>query len=477
MYTIIQGFSKERTIFPAAQYSGVNIVKKLGFICKYPTFAFLCTSKQRDCLTSFYQMKHLLTLFLIFILSVLQVLHATNTGQQADSTFMLRGRVLGSDTKEPLPNASITVQKANVSSVTNQDGYFSIRVPASTRNMQLIIHYLGYENKEIPVVTLIGNPNDHIMLAPSPIELSEVLIVSGDGTNLVREALQRIPENYAADPNMMVAFYRESIKKGSNYISLVEAVLDVYKASYRSYSNDQARIYIGRKATDISPRDTVLLKFQGGISDALMLDIAKNPEIVFGTDAAEYNFHVNGLININNKPHYIISFQPHSGLKDILFRGTIYLDAATLAFARMEFNMNVEDRKDAANIFIRRKPSKMRVEVNNAQYVVNYMENNGKWFFSYSATEVSFRVRWTNRFFGLFATNYIIGSEIAVTDRYNDNVIKFPRDERIRSTDVIAEKVESFLDPGFWGEYNVIEPDQQINDAIKRLSNKLRRRK
>jgi len=422
-------------------------------------------------------MKQLFIILLILCTLPLSNVRAMDAGQQADSTFMLRGRVLGSDTKEPLPNASITVQKANVSSVTNQDGYFSIRVPASTRNMQLIIHYLGYENKEIPVVTLIGNPNDHIMLAPSPIELSEVLIVSGDGTNLVREALQRIPENYAADPNMMVAFYRESIKKGSNYISLVEAVLDVYKASYRSYSNDQARIYIGRKATDISPRDTVLLKFQGGISDALMLDIAKNPEIVFGTDAAEYNFHVNGLININNKPHYIISFQPHSGLKDILFRGTIYLDAATLAFARMEFNMNVEDRKDAANIFIRRKPSKMRVEVNNAQYVVNYMENNGKWFFSYSATEVSFRVRWTNRFFGLFATNYIIGSEIAVTDRYNDNVIKFPRDERIRSTDVIAEKVESFLDPGFWGEYNVIEPDQQINDAIKRLSDKLRRRK
>ena len=423
-------------------------------------------------------MKHLLILFfIIFTLSALQGLNASNTGQQSDTTLVLRGRVLGSDTNEPLSNASITVQKANVSSVTNQDGYFSIRVPASTRNMQLIIHYLGYENKEIPVVTLIGNSNNHIVLTPSPIELSELLVVSGDGTNLVREALQRIPENYSSDPNMMIAFYRESVKKGSNYISLVEAVLDVYKASYRSYSNDQARIYIGRKATDISPRDTVLLKFQGGISDALMLDIAKNPEIVFGTDAAEYNFHIDGLININNKPHYIISFLPHAGLNDILFRGTIYLDAATLAFARMEFNMNVEDRKDAANIFIRRKPSKMRVEVNNAQYVVNYMENNGKWFFSYSATEVSFRVRWTNRFFGLFATNYIIGSEIAVTDRYNDNVIKFPRDERIRSTDVIAEKVESFLDPGFWGEYNVIEPDQQINDAIKRLSDKLRRRK
>lgn len=421
-------------------------------------------------------MKNFSAMLLLFCLSSALSLFSGNIEQQQNPTLMLRGRVLGGDTKEPLVNASITVQQENVSSVTNQDGYFSIRVPASAQNSIVVIRHLGYENKEIPISSLIDTPNNHILLPPSPIELSEILVVSGDGINLVREALQRIPDNYPYDPNMMVAFYRESIEKGSNYISLVEAVLDVYKASYRSYSNDQARIYIGRKATDISPRDTVLLKFQGGISDALMLDIAKNPEVVFGTDGAEYSFHIEGMININNKPHYIISFKPIPGIEEMLFRGKIYLDAESLAFARMEFNMNVEGRKDAASIFIRRKPSKMRVEVNDAHYVVDYIENDGKWYFNYSSTEVGFRVRWTNRFFGLFSTSYIIVSEMAVTDKYNDNVVKFPRNERIRSTDVIAERVEFFLDPHFWGEYNVIEPDQQITDAIERLSGKLRRR-
>lgn len=393
-----------------------------------------------------------------------------------DANFVLRGRVLGGDNNQPLVNASITVKGANVSSVTNQDGYFSIRVPSSTRNSQVVIRHLGYENRGIPVITLIDSPNNHIILAPSSIQLGEIQIVSGDGSELVRQALRRVPQNYRNTPEMMVAFYRESVKKGSNYISLVEAVLDVYKASYRSFDNDQARIYIGRKATDISPRDTVLLKFQGGISDALMLDIAKNPEIVFGTDGQEYTFQIESLVNINNKPHYMISFAPHAGIKDILFRGTIYLESESLAFARMEFNMNVENRKDASNIFIRRKPPKMKVEVDHAHYIIDYIENDGKWHFNYSSTDVAFRVRWTNRFFGLFATTYTIGSEMAITDRYNDNVVKFPRSERIRSTDVIAEKVEHFQDPNFWGEYNVIEPDQQITDAIKRLSNKLRRR-
>ncbi|MDO5523733.1 MAG: carboxypeptidase-like regulatory domain-containing protein [Bacteroidia bacterium] len=390
--------------------------------------------------------------------------------------FTLRGRILGGDTRAPLSNASVTVANMNISSVTNQDGYFTLRVPASAQNSKLIIRYLGYENLEVPVITLVDKPNNHIMLVPASIQLGDLEVVSGDGSELMREALRRIPQNYSTDPNMMVAFYRESIKKNANYISLVEAVLDVYKSSYRSYENDQAKIYIGRKATDISPRDTVLMKFQGGISTALMLDVAKNPDIVFGERGDEYTFRIERMININNKPHYEINFEPFAGIKDILFRGKVYLDAASLAIARMEFNMNVEDRKDAANIFIRRKPARMRVDVEEARYIADFIEHDGKWFFNYSSTEVKFRVRWTNRFFGLFATNYTIGSEMAITDRYQESVNKFPRNERIRSTDVIAEKVEHFQDPEFWGDYNVIEPDIEITNAIKRLSSRLLRR-
>ena len=416
----------------------------------------------------------LINLF-ILLLSGLPVWGAENVILQ-DQTYTLRGRVLAADTREPLQNASVTVKNFNVSSVTNADGYFSLKVPASARNSRLIIRYLGYENMEIPVITLIDKPNNHIMLVASSIQLGTLEVVSGDGSELVREALSRISQNYATDPNMMVSFYRESIKKNSNYISLVEAVLDIYKSSYRSYESDQAKIYIGRKATDISPRDTVLMKFQGGISTALMLDVAKNPEIVFGERGDEYVFNIQRMVNINNKPHYEIDFMPQAAIKEILFRGKVYLDAASLAIARMEFNMNVEDRKDAANIFIRKKPSKMKVDVEKAYYVVDFIENDGKWFFNYSSTEVKFKVRWTNRFFGLFATNYTIGSEMAITDRYEEGVTKFPRSERIRSTDVIAEKVEYFRDPEFWGDYNVIEPGIEITNAIKKLSGKLSRR-
>lgn len=396
---------------------------------------------------------------------------------QQEESIRLHGRILASDTQKPLANASLTLHESNIASVTNQDGYFSILIPSSAERSHLIVRFLGYENLEVAVATLKDKNDNKIFLTPAAFKLGELQVVSGDGTHYVRSALRKIYANYPSQPNMMIAFYRESIKKGNNYISLVETVLDIYKASYRSLESDQAKIYIGRKASDASPRDTVLMKFQGGISAALLIDVAKNPYEVFGSDGEDYNFHIEGIAHINNKPHYAISFSPKSWVEDIIYRGTAYIDTETHAFSKIDFQMNVEGRKDAANLFIRKKPSKMRVTVEKAAYSVDYIEKDGKWYFNHSNVNVSFKVRWTNRLFGLFATTYSIGSEIAITDIYNQEVSRFPRKERIQSTDVIAEKIEHFQDPDFWGNYNVIEPEIEITQAIKKLSDKLQRRK
>ena len=402
--------------------------------------------------------------------------HIVFAQQVTESTIPIKGRVIADDSGSPLEYASVTISNTNISTVTNQDGFFSLRIPSSARNYKLKVQHLGYENLSTPIITLVDKDNNVLRMRLGSIPLNEIEIVSGDGTQLVKEALRSLTKNYELNPNMMVAFYRESIRKGSNYISLVEAVLDIYKESYKSFNDDQARIYIGRKATDINPKDTVFMKFQGGISDALLLDNAKHPEIVFGEDASDYTFNIESIITIDDRPHYMIDFFPYAGIEDILFRGKIFLDVESLAFKRMEFKMNVENRKDASSIFIKKKPSSMRVSAESAKYVVDYVEKNGKWYFNYSSTEVQFKVRWKSRFFGLFSSTYTIFSELAITDRYENDVQKFPRKERIRSTDVIAEKVEHFLNPDFWGDYTVIEPDKEITNAIKRLSGKLQRR-
>ena len=60
-------------------------------------------------------------------------------------------------------------------------------------------------------------------------------------------------------------------------------------------------------------------------------------------------------------------------------------------------------------------------------------------------------------------------SEIAVTDRTNQNVVEFTRAERLKPNEIIADKVSAFNDENFWGGLNLIEPEQSIENAIKKV--------
>jgi hypothetical protein len=66
-------------------------------------------------------------------------------------------------------------------------------------------------------------------------------------------------------------------------------------------------------------------------------------------------------------------------------------------------------------------------------------------------------------------------SEVAITDRHDDNIMKFPNQEVFRSNMVFAEKVQDFTDTDFWGEYNIIEPELSIENAIKKFSKSMKK--
>ena len=64
---------------------------------------------------------------------------------------------------------------------------------------------------------------------------------------------------------------------------------------------------------------------------------------------------------------------------------------------------------------------------------------------------------------------------MAVTDHKNGE-FKVESDERVRMRDILSNRVAAFTDEDFWEGYNVIEPDQSIDQAIRRIIRQLRRR-
>ncbi|MGC1389864.1 MAG: carboxypeptidase-like regulatory domain-containing protein [Bacteroidales bacterium] len=388
--------------------------------------------------------------------------------------LVIKGKVIDAETRAPLVFATVAVKESNVAIVTNIDGEFTLKVGDLSTSKTLEVTFLGYKNKSIPLSDLKDNGSKNIIsLEAAPIPIKEIIVKPIDPTSIVQKAIDNIGKNYESVPNLMTAFYRETIRKNRTYVSIGEAVVEIFKAPYDNDMRfDGARIYKGRKSTDVEKMDTVLFKLQGGPVTALELDLAKNTESVLTKDAMlNYNYSLTGVIEIDNKPHYVIEFNQKPSVEMPLFMGTFYIEMDSYAITEAEFGFNLSNKEAAQSIFIKKKPLGMKITPVIATYRTKYREQGGKWHFEYSRAEVKFKVDWKRK---LFNTYYTTMSEIAVTDRTDQEVIKFAGKDKIKFNDVFSDKVTAFTDKEFWGDYNVIEPDQSIESAIRRLSRKLK---
>ncbi len=385
----------------------------------------------------------------------------------------VRGKVVDIETSLPLVFAGVAVQGTNVSTVTNLDGEFILKI-SEGENAVIEFSFLGYKNKVMPVSEMKTNGQRNVIaLEPALIPIKEIVIKPLSAEEVLYEVIKRISVNYPEIPNEMTGFYRETIRKNRNYVSIGEAVVEIFKAPYQNDLRfDAVRIYKGRKNNDVEKMDTVLFKLQGGPSTSLYLDIVKNPETLLSKETlTQYDMQLSNIVVIDDRTNYVINFAQKSSVTTPLYLGKLYIDIETYAVAQAEFSMNLSDKELAASMFIRKKPVGMHVTPEVTSYLVRYREMKDKWYFNYSRAEVKFKVDWKKK---LFNTNYTTMSELAITDRTEEDVLKFTAKERMKPTDFFTEEVAAFADPDFWGDYNVIEPDQSIEAAIKRLSRKLR---
>ena len=385
----------------------------------------------------------------------------------------IRGRVIDAETNQPLVFASIAVQGSNVSTVTNLDGEFTLKL-TGTETGKLEFSFIGYKNRVMAIEEMKTNGQRNVIsLETALIPIKEIIVKPLVPEEIIEQVISRFDENYPGLANDMTGFYRETIRKNRSYISIGEALVEVFKAPYQnSLRFDAVRIYKGRKSNDVEKMDTVLFKLQGGPTTTLYLDVVKNPETFLTREAlAQYDLELSNIAMIDDRTNYVINFYQKPSITTPLYQGRLYIDIETYAVAQAEFSFNLENKELAASMFIRKKPMGMQVTPELTSYMVRFREQSGKWYFNHSRAEVKFKVDWKKK---LFNTNYTTMSELAITDRTEKDVVKFSNKERMKPTDFFTEEVAAFADPDFWGDYNVIEPDQSIEAAIRKLSRKVK---
>jgi len=384
------------------------------------------------------------------------------------------GLVTNQETGKPLAFASIILKGTNISTVSNTEGAFILKVPKDQLKGNLEFSFLGFHTKIVPLTNL-NTELFNAELEPMLLVLPEVNVVFNDALSLVRAVIKNKGTNYLDEPANLTAFYRETIKKRKTYVSLLEAVVDIYKYPYYSDKTDWVSLYKVRKSTDYQKLDTLAFKLMGGPYNTLMTDVMKNTDEFFSSDImGYYTFSFEGITNIGDKSIYVVSFKQLPTYPEPLYFGKLYIDAERLALVSAEFGLNVENRDAAAEIFIKKKPINARVFPTRNMCRVDYIQRGGKWYLNYCRVELDVYIDWKRKF---FKTIYYSTMEMAVTDM---KIIKkeestIDTKNRMKISTIIADEARGFADPDFWGEYNVIEPEKPIQSAIKKIQKQLKK--
>ena len=382
---------------------------------------------------------------------------------------VVSGTVVDQKTGDPLRQVSISVGRISV--VTNEDGGFALKLNEMPSAVN--VSHLGYKTQRL---TLKDGETEglNIRLVPTTIQLREIIVRNEDPRELVNIAIDKIPENYSKVPELLKGFYRETAMKRKHYIYVAEGVEDMYKTPYnRGTTRDRVAIIKGRRLLSQKTGDTLGIKVAGGPVQAVIMDLVKNREFLLNNeDLDNYNFTMGTPEYINDRQQYVVLMEPSFVTTYALYHGKLYIDAERLAFTRIELDLDMRDKDKATQTMLVKKPIGVRFKPRELSTVVDYRYEDGVTRISYLRNIFRFNCDWKRK---LFSTSFTATCEMAVTDSQSDDVKPIANRSSFDSHEAYYDKVEYFLDPEYWRNYNIIEPSESLDKAIKRLVSRYRR--
>lgn len=385
----------------------------------------------------------------------------------AQETFVtVTGLLKDSKSGDKVAYATITIPGTGIGTVSNSDGEFTLKISNSLKAESFEVSHLSYATSRFKISEAVGQEKT-FFLELQPVQLKEIPVIPQEARDIVEQAFRKIPENYSQVPNMMTGFYREYVMQKRDYISISEAVIDIYKAPYIGAQEDQVKIFKGRKASNVKKADTLMVQLQGGPKVLALLDVVKNRDLSIAMDDLDnYQFDFGTVVNIDGRQNWVINFAPNPEKEGPFYFGKLYISQDSIAITRAEFSLDLRDEVKASGAFVKKKPLGLTFMPTSTSYLVSYKEQDGKYYLNYVRVDLKFRCDWKRK---VFKNNYSVMSEMAITSRSVEHIVKFENQETFKSSMVFAEKVEDFSDVDFWGEHNIIQPEESIENAIKKL--------
>jgi hypothetical protein len=379
--------------------------------------------------------------------------------------IVLSGKVMDRSSREPLNYVSVSLADRPVGTITNADGNFLLKIPAVNGDDTILISTVGYAR--LKKVAREFQKDEVIYLPPVSVKIKEIKVRAIPAGDIVANFRENIIHNYSTGTQLLTGFYRETLKQDDDYINVSEAVLEILKAPYDALvRGDKVHLLKARRSPEVRPFQWVNFKLQGGPRTIIMLDVVKTLETFLDPEyAAYYHYSVQQVIWYKNHPVFVIRFRPLKNTEIPCFEGEMFIDRENYALLFARFSLDESGLELAGQSFIVKKPKGFRVKPLFVNYQIDFSEFEGKWHLHTAQASIAFRVRSRND-----KVNSVFHSvsDLLVTDVDNTDQKRFPVKDLFTVNDIFAEFATDY-DEAFWENYNIIKPDEDLQNAVKKF--------
>ncbi|MDJ1482913.1 carboxypeptidase-like regulatory domain-containing protein [Cytophagaceae bacterium YF14B1] len=434
------------------------------------------------------QPKYRLTLFLWITL----LFTAVSPAMSQESFLTITGRVTSQQTNQPLPYANIGIIGKSLGTVTNAEGNFIFKIPASYSRDSLKISQIGYESVTRAVKDVQGKKN-HITLQEAPIQLAEVHVQakSKTGLEIIKEAIAAIPTNYDTSAIQLLAFYRETIQLDTSQITHTESVLEVkqHPGKEKEEGLKIKTLKERKRRPDTTlytkdPRFYYWIQLNNGArntltsSNVFQVDIKRHKRFFLNSrNFKHYTFTLQGIVSDRERRMYVIEVTPKKKSSKAYIQGKLYIDIQSLAFTQWDLELSPQgiELENNRNFFwksIGRMVMKASLKISSFKEVLHFDQYQGKWYIKdvrrHFLADVNSKSRHLEN--SVWKTDLLL----TVTDIARSAT---PETKIYTSADSVSQKLNK---SDFWGQFNIIQPaskdtlgtvDQKIDStSVKKMS-------
>jgi len=387
-----------------------------------------------------------------------------------DRFLTLTGTVTDAQTGQGIPFASIYLRAGTTGTATNTVGEFVFKYREAQLGDTLVVSCIGYRHYRQPLRAL-GNTLT-VALEPAVVALAGVTVKARTGLDILKEVIDRIPQNYDTSTVEYAAFYRENVWLGDVELSQAEAVLDIYRPFIATKKlNEQIRLVKGRKKKIDYGREAQLYYWMSGASNGVRGSLSE--------DMVKYYRAKNSPLNPDNYRYYdythtetiresdrdllVLDVTPRRKARKGYLRMRLFIDDASLALVKYNFELTeagirMVSRGDKGLLHaIMSTVAHVSTRYHSFQYTVSYGRQRNKWYLNrvtrhWEILVDSKRRNWVDR---VWRTDM----DLVMTDLRTDSIKPITDGNIANSQAPMHTMISSEYDEAFWENYNVLKTE------------------